>query len=250
MVIRSAIGILALLAMQSFSISEDVESDGKQTRLGFLLDRADKLKFELQLPGGSIGKVDRVAEPVLKFQNPLYEAQSDGVLLIWVHGGVPVAFGSYSIRHERNVFRELATVADEAMRCTVDGNAVWSPTPGFQRRPIESSQPVPDNERLRLRVMKRLVVGFQSGKKRILPTPVYRYRSDSKGIIDGAVFVLSDTNDPEILVVVEAIQGVESGKASWRYTLGRMNSQPQQVHFADQQVWDLKGYWNNPKSIA
>ena len=236
---------LAFVSLSSFG----QEPDDSPTRLDFLLERADLMKIEIVGEGGKVAAATRVKEPALRYQNPLYEEQSDGVLLIWAADSIPVAFASYSIRFDKDVFREFATSCDLPMRCTMDGNLVWAPKPQFTRRKFGADMPVPENTRLRLRTMKRLAEKFESGNKRVLPTPVYRYENTGEGVIDGAVFALSDTNDPEMLVLVEAIRGKDDKPSTWQYTLTRMNSQPQQVHLDGQLVWDLKGYWRNPKSI-
>lgn len=226
----------------------ETPADEELTRAGFLLQRADTLTIQRVNDDGTVDLAKRVSEPVLKYTNPLYEAQSDGVLLVWTIDSVPVTFASYSIRHEKRVFKELAVCSETALQCKRDGNAVWMPKPVIKRTVFDTELPVPANERLRLRTMKRLAQQFQSGKKRVLTTPLYRYESEKSGVIDGAVFTLSDTNDPEILVIIEAFESPNQDSKGWRYTLARMNSQPQQVYLNGTLLWDLKGYWKNPRS--
>lgn len=240
------VGLIAALA----PISTPAETPPtKNARVAFLLERADQMNVEVASEDGEFSPASRVATPALRFQNPLYEAQSDGVLLIWTHDELPVAFASYSIRNDKTVFREFAISSDTALRCTLDDRVAWSPTVQFPRREFARGVPVPDNPRLRLRTIRRLAERFKSGNKRVLTTPILQYQNVTQGIVDGAVFALSDTNDPEMLVIIEAHVAAEPKTPSWRYTLARMNSQPQQVHMDGQLVWDLKGYWNNPRSI-
>ncbi|MCA9136237.1 MAG: hypothetical protein KDB00_05750 [Planctomycetales bacterium] len=224
------------------------EATESHARTEYLLSRADLMM--LQTFGDEDGKVkiSRVQDPILKFKNPLYEAQSDGVLVVWVADEVPVAFASYSIRKEKVIFRELATSSDVPLRCSIGDRVVWAPEPKFTRRPLDSTTTVPSDARVRLRIMKRQGERFNNGNHRILPTPLYRYQSEEQGIVDGAVFALSDTNDPEMLILIEAAKPSENAAAIWRYTLARMNSQPRQVRLDGQVVWELSGYWNNPKS--
>lgn len=94
--------------------------------------------------------------------------------------------------------------------------------------------------------MKRLAEKIKSAENRLLPTPLYRYSSKAHGVIDGAVFALVTANDPEVLIVIEAYANDSTMK--YRYKLGRMNSQPRKVFFGDEEIWDLQGFWRNPKS--
>lgn len=233
------------LAVAGVSLAQEVQ---EPTRSGFLMERAGLVRMERVEEDGTARLAELVETPLLKYTNPLYRAQSDGLLLAWVVDSVPVALVSYSIRNERDVFRELAICSDSPLRCTIEERLIWTPNPTFRRRRIGTTIDVPANDRLRLRMMKRLAERFKSGKKRVLPTPVYRYQSSKAGVIDGGVFVLTDTNDPEILILIEAVQPEGESSAAWQYSLARMNSHPQQVHLDGQLVWDLQGYWRNPQS--
>lgn len=245
---------IAAIAIQSaaFGVAQDRTESASRTQ--HLLNRADLMSIEWTVDK-SVGenvetaKISRVVEPILKYQNPLYEQQSDGILVVWTAEEVPVAFGSYSIRNDKTIFRELATSSELPMRCKLDDKTVWAPVPRFTRRPLDSKIPVPDDDRVRLRIMKRQAERFNHGNQRVLTTPLYRYKNDSQGIVDGTVFALSDTNDPELLILIEAARPNNSDVAIWRYTLARMNSQPRQVRLDGELVWELAGYWRNPKSI-
>lgn len=243
---------LFVFAWCAFAVGASLAEDKAEspTRSGFLLDQADLIEIELVAKDGTGQLAKRVEAPLLKYQNPLFPAQSDGLLIAWTVDSLPVALASYSIRHEREIFRELAICSERPLRCTIRDRTFWTPQPVFARRAIADDIPVPENERLRLRMMKRIAARFESGKKRVLPTPVYRYQSDSGRVIDGGLFVLTDTNDPEILIQIEAVQSEGEATASWQYSLVRMNSQPQKVYMSGDLVWELAGYWRNPKHIT
>ena len=82
---------------------------------------------------------------------------------------------------------------------------------------------------------------------RRLPQPLSRYSSEEAGIVDGAVFALSQGTDPEALLVIEAAEK-DTGPDAWRHTLARMSSQSMRFYLDEQEVWSVEGYWRNPRS--
>lgn len=217
-------------------------------RLAFLLEQADDLTLEVHDAQGTPVEATRRPEPVLRFTNPLHDAQSDGALLLWVNKQLPLFLASYSIRNEKEVFRELSIVSPVAIQCRRGGRLVWAPPAASYRTVSIPEAPAPAaNERLRLIQMRSLVRRFQAGKMRLMPTPLYRYSATEQGVLDGALFAFTLTNDPEVIISISAVQ--REGEAShWEYGVCRMNSFPQSVRLDDRSVWSVEGYWKNPRS--
>lgn len=222
--------------------------DAENARLGFLLQQADELAISATDAEGTAVEVTRRAEPVLKYTNPLYEEQSDGALLMWVQGELPVFVASYSIRNEKEVFRELSLVAPLSIKASRRDQVVWSPaeTRIHWEKFAEAPEPAA-NERLRLVQMRGLMRRFQVGSMRMMPTPLYRYSAIEHGVQDGALFAFTDTNDPEVIVSVTAVMR-DDEPAHWEYGVCRMNSSPLTVLLDDQTVWSVEGYWDGERS--
>jgi hypothetical protein len=57
-------------------------------------------------------------------------------------------------------------------------------------------------------------------------------------VIDGALFALVESTDPEVWVIVEAVKKEEG--SCWQYALARMNADACQVRLGDKvvQQWD------------
>ena len=68
------------------------------------------------------------------------------------------------------------------------------------------------------------------------------------GVLDGAVFSLSQANDPEVLVQLELNRDSSDGVANWSYSLARMSTTRMKVRLDDKVVWEADGYWRQPRS--
>ena len=113
----------------------------------------------------------------------------------------------------------------------------------------------------RLQQMKALAEGFKAeavdrndpNKKWFLrpqSKPVFRYDSDSRGIIDGALFAFcqGNTTNPEVILMIEARKLDDDVK--WYYALGRQNSLQFRVYRNDELIWNvprLAPPWQNIK---
>jgi hypothetical protein len=57
---------------------------------------------------------------------------------------------------------------------------------------------------------------------RLLNQPVYRYASEAGGVIDGGLFALVESTDPEAWLMLEAVKA--DGGSAWRFAVARMNA--------------------------
>jgi hypothetical protein len=66
----------------------------------------------------------------------------------------------------------------------------------------------PDNTRYELRLLKR---------------PLYTYRDEASGLLEGGLFTLANGTNPEIMFFVEArVDPKSNSKPVWQYTVGRL----------------------------
>src|SRR5262249_15129072 len=85
----------------------------------------------------------------------------------------------------------------------------------------------PDDTRYELRLLKR---------------PLYTYRDEASGVLDGGVFTLANGTNPEILLFVEArMDPKNSSKRIWQYTVGRL------AHAELHLEYDGKEVFNAPR---
>jgi hypothetical protein len=81
---------------------------------------------------------------------------------------------------------------------------------------------------------------------RLLPQPLYRYADEKQGLLDGAVFALVVSNDPEMFLILEAVRPQGSDEHQWQYALARMSSLRHTVQLDEQEIWSIPGYYTIP----
>ena len=82
---------------------------------------------------------------------------------------------------------------------------------------------------------------------RLLTQPLYRYQDETAGILHGALFAFVEANDPEVLLLLEAV-GSNVKEPQWRYTR-ECTSYRVQVKLDDRDVFDRSPYWKGPRRV-
>jgi hypothetical protein len=255
--IRLAVGVsAALLVCGGLPGADEPDSDevAKQ-RLEFMKRKLDE--FVLSTEHSRDKPLVRVKEPVLRYSNPARSVLADGAIFVWLEGERPVAAATLWIATDDSAHREFASLSDQPLKCMRDGKTIWSPAAGgFTRKPLPDAPQPAATPALRLTQMRRLASRFtgtfeiKSAKApeelQLLPQPIYRYSSD-KGIVEGAIFALVHTNDPEVLLVLELANPTE-GEPAWTYGIARASSARLRVSLDKKEVWAAELYWFNPRS--
>lgn len=172
----------------------------------------------------------------------------DGITVLYVTEGRPVAAACvypWSGRLEYD-FESLSRGPIVAKK---DGAVVWQPKQaGVSFAPVPLADEPEAKSAGRLRQMKELAARFQAtmlGWKvdntdreelRLLTKPLYRYEVKDGPVIDGAVFAFAMGTDPEVLLLLEAVQ--QDGKASWQYACARRTSGMLEARLDDNVVWE------------
>jgi hypothetical protein len=185
----------------------------------------------------------------------------DGATYIWTNRGRPIAavccypwYGDIC-----DNFQSLAHVPIRAER---DGKIAWQPKVAgvsFQKVP---AAPVPaDSAASRLRQMKSVartfsatLLGWAPGdpdreELRLLQQPVYRYESDERDLLDGALFAFVQGTDPEALLMLEAVPtGPGADDFEWKFAFARRTSGWLEARYGDQVIWkaEKNPEWRDP----
>jgi hypothetical protein len=187
-----------------------------------------------------------IPEPVLRWTNPLRRTFA-GATFVWVRDGRPEVVGSF-FRYtedgkavEDDEFQSLATTSVTAIR---SDQQVWAPrAAGIVLAPVPGA-PKPAATLLeRLRQMHALASEFHAyidtdkdqTELRLLPKPLYRYRTNRPDLLDGALFAFVLTTDPEVLLVIEARP--VNGAVAWHYGFARMSMINLRGRHKDRDVW-------------
>ena len=81
---------------------------------------------------------------------------------------------------------------------------------------------------------------------RLLPQPLYRYADEKQGLLDGALFALVVSNDPEMFLTLEAVRERDGDEHQWHYALARMSSLKHTVQLDEAEIWSIPGFYTIP----
>jgi len=174
----------------------------------------------------------------------------DGATYIWTNRGRPIAavccYPWYG-----DICDNFQSLARAPLRAERDGKIAWEPKVAgvsFQKVP---AAPAPDGSpAARLRQMKSLarnfsvtLLGWAPGdpdreELRLLQRPIYRYESDERDLLDGALFAFVQGTDPEALLMLEAVPtGTGAGDFEWNFAFARRTSGWLEGRYSDVVVW-------------
>lgn len=232
----------------------DVSS--REKRLEFLRSQTDR--FQLAMAGQSQRVLQRGKQPILRWSNPVREYVNDGVTYLFFEGERPRAIVTVWVRSRESnlesgeLWREFVSLSGEPLSCRRDGAVIWSPKSAetFDQIVPEAPPAAPRSSQ-RLVQMRELARRFHAAtyktdsanELRLLTQPLYRYPNETAEVLDGALFAFAEGNDPEALLLLEAVP-VEQGKRhEWRYTLARSTSYRVVVRLDDREVFAVEPYW-------
>jgi hypothetical protein len=204
-------------------------------------------------------RLDRVKGPVLRYTNPVRENFARGAIFLWLSGERPMAAVSLWVGADGKVRREFTSLTDEPLRCVREGQTIWAPRSGsFTRRPLPEAPKPASTSASRLAQMRRLAERFSADfdpwptkgweDLRLLPQPLYRYTAAEQGMVDGAIFALAQSNDPEVLIVLELARPAADAAPAWSYAFARMSSKRMRARFDDKEVWSVEAYYSKPRT--
>lgn len=214
-----------------------------QRHLEYLLDRqrayrlnrvADERAAELR------------AKPLFRWNNPISGAR--GGVFLWTIDDQPVAMTKCHVNDRKRHYVETSVALSSGLVLRHEGHSIWDPgQPALKYVPVAGQPPSTKSAR-RLAQMRRLAGGFeitdqwgvggQPYQLRLMPRPLYRYTSPEAGIIDGALFAYAQGTNPEVVVIVEAIQDSEATR--WRCGISRLTGYALRAERGGATVYDVK----------
>ncbi len=73
----------------------------------------------------------------------------------------------------------------------------------------------------------------------MLQRPLYAYRDEANGILDGGLFTLANGTNPEILLFIEArVDPKNSAKRLWQFAVGRLAHAELHLEYDGKEVFD------------
>jgi len=228
---------------------------GHEDRLRFIKEKASRLDLSYASTQESL---TLTAEPVLRFSNPERDRGTwDGATFLWLDRKRPVSAASFGLRRPNNdVFFEFTSFVAAPLTCKRGETVLWAPLSGsLIAQPLANVSPAADLPASRLTQMRDIARRFSAkcvykeetaSQLRLLPQPIYRFADEEAHIRDGAVFVMVISNDPEILLLIEALSDSSPDKPQWRYSVCRMSSQQQIVRFDNEEIATFPAFYQLP----
>jgi hypothetical protein len=232
-----------------------VENSAREEQLRFLRQKSSELS--LFQASNAQTPLPLYSRPVLHYNNPV-GLSSDGATFLWLVGTRPVAAVSFSLRRPNNaVYRECASLWNNPLDCRHEGVSIWASKRGGLLAQRLTDAPAPAaGEAQRLAQMRSIARRFtvtwhhsrtdETTQLRMMPSPLYRFEAEQDGILDGALFAFVVTNDPEMLLLVEAARDKPADAAYWRYSFARMSSLKEVVRLDGQEIWTVPHYHSDP----
>jgi hypothetical protein len=166
---------------------------------------------------------------------------------VWIlgAGGRPPAVLVLEFYDNNTVMFELT--ANDVPPQSVEG-AGWKWTPEdaeFEWVKVPLDVAPGGTARLRKSQLKILVQDFaaseefngQTHQLRVLPRPIYEYEESDRGVLTGAVFVIANGTNAEILMLVEAREKSGTTPAHWVAGFSRLATASLEVTYAKQDFW-------------
>ncbi len=223
-------------------VTQERKTDERNAWSEYYASQLPRYKFSL---ASSPGEQLDLPYAKLRWSNPLRPG-THGDLFVWSHHGRGVMVGSVFSYHSgdgRRVAHQFQSLTTETIRCEYEGgdNFVIQ-GPGLKFEPIPAAA-VPAEQRVsRLIQMRGLARGFQAScldkgvfqPLRALTQPIYRFEGE-RVEEDGAIFGFVMGTDPELLLVISALQTTDGPR--WHYAAARFASEPLRLTHQGETIW-------------
>jgi hypothetical protein len=245
--------VLLLLLLGSFSIArgqeipaDSADQDAKALTAEFRKQAKHMMmQYQFQLPQRPDVKFELIPEPVLYWTNPI-AGQWEGAVYLWLAEGRPAVIANplhqtdrRKMAHEFHQLTETPLIGlrnGKIVWRTSESGVAWTPVPGAE---------APASTSTARGVQMRAISRKFSAKKtepdkvvrdlRLLPRPIYVFKpSQESEVIDGACFLLAQTTDPKVVVLLEARKNGD--RSQWFYALARLNQHAYVISYDDREV--------------
>jgi hypothetical protein len=195
-------------------------------------------------------KVKRIDQPLLRFSDET-RADDQGSLWAWGDKGRPVAlFEIFQKATTRHVWTTgICNTSGGKLRASRTGAPWWLENDSdIAFKEVPAAPLVAADTALRQRQMKLLAQKFSAHEiynpnntrydLRRLDRPLRSYRDEDAGIVEGGLFAFANGTNPEILLFVEARQGMPKGsKPTWQFGVGRSANAELHLEYDGREVY-------------
>ncbi len=230
----------------------DVDTATSADNLNLMINQSQI--YDIQTTTTPVRQLTLHNRPLMRFNNPV-SGVPDGIIAMWKDVTRPAVIAQVFQLADGRWLHETQSMAAAPleMRDTRTGQVPWRPeqagltwielsdvadigkTPasrGSQMRRIASQFTAVDQFQVRAGSDDRSPYTL-----RLLPQPLYRYADAEQQVIDAAVFTFVHGTDPEMFLLLEAIETGEG--SSWRYALAPMTCWAIEAKYQGQVVWNV-----------
>jgi len=247
---RKLLLLLAVLGGPPFSVAADSAATGdaqaEHAAEAQELTTGEAKKWEFHLEAGT--PLELQTNPVLRWSNPIV-GEIYGNVFVWTAQGRPEMIGSIYKWYTpyTHMSAEFHSLARGPLTGKLAGQPVWFPTRGgVEFKPVPEAPAPASSDAPRLRQMQSAAEGFsveivsrerpdQVYQLRLMPRPVYRYKSPDQEITDGAIFVFVHATDPETWLIFETRRAGQ--ELQWQYALAQMDSVTMRAFHRGREIW-------------
>jgi hypothetical protein len=252
---------LLLLGSLSIALGQEIpagspEQDAKALTAEFRKQARHMMTlYEFKLPERPDVKFELIPEPVLYWTNPV-QGQWEGAVFLWLAEGRPAVIANPLHQTDRRrMAHEFHQLTETPLTGLRNGKIVWRTSEsGVTWKPVPGAEPPAATATARGTQMRAISRKFSATKTepdkvvrnlRLLPTPVYVFKpsqespspespSKESKVIDGACFLLAQSTDPKVVVLLEARK--TGDKSHWFYALARLNQHQYVISYDDKEV--------------
>ncbi|MDB5350359.1 MAG: hypothetical protein JWN86_1606 [Planctomycetota bacterium] len=208
---------------------------------------------ELAEPASESGKpVALRAEPLLRYSDEP-RAIHDATLWAWGATGRPAAV--LKVEHlparppERRWVEGIVTLSSGLLSVDLGAGQSWkSRKPGLLPKAVPDAPAPAATEGARLAQMRSLTRRFAASEYagpargrlqlRLLTSPLHRYKDETAGLVDGALFAFAYGTNPDVLLVLEANRvPASSATPIWSYAAARLGGGEASMTLDGKDVW-------------
>ena len=229
----------------------DEKSDEEFRAKQLVRSRAIAESFRVETKAGTTSPTAMLSsKPLLRYADATRQ-QDESILWLWTDKERPIALMAIEFypkppRGPRWLF-EIVSLSESKIAVTRGTSVKWqAKQPGFARLEVPNAPDPSDRPALRLTQAKQLRDRFTAHEKtpvegrielRSLTNPIYRYKDEETGILDGAIFAFASGTNPEVLLLLEARQEVKSKSGAWYYGFAQMTGGEVYASLDERQVW-------------
>jgi hypothetical protein len=191
-------------------------------------------------------------EPVLRYTDSTRK-QYDSTIWVWGTKGRPAAMMAVEYYPERSRnpkwLYEIASLSPSRIAVERGNELSWTARePGLNLRVLAGAPLPAEKPAARLGQMKGLFARFAAhegavveGRIELRPMarPLYRYRDEAAGVIDGALFSFANGTNPEVLWIIEA-QSDDQKNESWQFGFVQMTGAEVIAELDGKEIWKCR----------